>query len=164
MASRYVGFEIYNLGKNSDKDFDLRLLLWGRGGPNWEFEERKYYLEQEAEWNHVKNTNNKAAGKISVFKRLSFLANLAPVTPPTVSSNLGSYKSINSINSGNAFIERKSYAQVVNGGNRISDPINSNSMPRQNFDSMQEIWVKKGQNSFITRPPSFHAIQIFPCS
>jgi hypothetical protein len=139
VASRSVGFQIYNSGKISEKDFDLHLLLWGRDGPNWEYGDKKYYLEQDAEWTHVKNSKNKAAGKISVFKRLSFPVNLAPVTSPSVSSNLGSYESFNSINSGNAFIERKSYGQMVNGGNRISDPINSNSMPRQNFDSKQAI-------------------------
>jgi hypothetical protein len=45
IASRSVGFEIYNSGSFFEKDFVLHFLLWGRGGPNWEFKERKYYLE-----------------------------------------------------------------------------------------------------------------------
>jgi hypothetical protein len=40
-----VGFEIYNSGKLSEKDFDCFIHLWGNGGPNWLFEEKKYYKE-----------------------------------------------------------------------------------------------------------------------
>jgi hypothetical protein len=35
VASRSVGFEIYNSGKLSEKDFDCFIHLWGNGGPNW---------------------------------------------------------------------------------------------------------------------------------
>jgi hypothetical protein len=41
VSSRAVGFEIYNSGKFSEKDFDLYVHLWGNGGPNWLFEEKK---------------------------------------------------------------------------------------------------------------------------
>jgi hypothetical protein len=68
VASRSVGFEIYNSGKISKKYFVLHFLLWGRGGPNWEFKERKYYLEQDSEWTHVQRSKNKVIGKLSVFK------------------------------------------------------------------------------------------------
>jgi hypothetical protein len=64
VVSRLVGFEIYNSGKISEKDFVLHFLLWGRGGPNWEFEERKYYLEQDAEWTHVQRSKSKVIEKI----------------------------------------------------------------------------------------------------
>jgi hypothetical protein len=40
VSSRSVGFEIYNSGKISEKDFDLHIFLWGNGGPNWIFEEK----------------------------------------------------------------------------------------------------------------------------
>jgi hypothetical protein len=39
VASRSVGFEIYNSGKISE-DFELHVFLWGNGGPNWIFEEK----------------------------------------------------------------------------------------------------------------------------
>jgi hypothetical protein len=42
VASRSVGFQIYNIGKFSDKDFEFFVNLWGEGGPNWKFEESKY--------------------------------------------------------------------------------------------------------------------------
>jgi hypothetical protein len=69
VASRSVGFQIYNIGKFSDKDFEFFVNLWGEGGPNWKFEESKYYIEQELEWTKVKI---KKSSKSSVFKRLSF--------------------------------------------------------------------------------------------
>jgi hypothetical protein len=72
VASRSIGFEIYNSGKISEKDFVLHFHLWGRGGPNWEFEEKKFYLEQDSEWTLVQRSKNKDATKLSVFKRLSF--------------------------------------------------------------------------------------------
>jgi hypothetical protein len=34
VSSRAVGFDIYNSGKFSKKDFDLYVHLWGNGGPN----------------------------------------------------------------------------------------------------------------------------------
>jgi hypothetical protein len=50
VAARSVGFHIYNLGKFSDKDFEFFINLWGEGGPNWKFEESRYYLEEDKEW------------------------------------------------------------------------------------------------------------------
>jgi hypothetical protein len=38
VSSSAVGFEIYNLGKFSDKNFEFFINLWGQGGPNWKFE------------------------------------------------------------------------------------------------------------------------------
>jgi hypothetical protein len=32
VSSRSIGFEIYILGKISEKDFDLNIFLWGNGG------------------------------------------------------------------------------------------------------------------------------------
>jgi hypothetical protein len=69
VASRSVGFQIYNIGKFSDKDFEFFVNLWGEGGPNWKFEESKYYIEQDLEWTQVKI---KKSLKSFVFKRLSF--------------------------------------------------------------------------------------------
>jgi hypothetical protein len=65
VSSIVVGFEIYNSGKFSEKDFDLYVHLWGNGGPNWLFEEKKFYKEQDSEWNLV------LPKKKSVFERLS---------------------------------------------------------------------------------------------
>jgi hypothetical protein len=55
VASSAVGFDIHNLGKFSDKNFEFFINLWGHGGPNWQFEERKFYKEQEADWHLVQN-------------------------------------------------------------------------------------------------------------
>jgi hypothetical protein len=58
VASRSVGFQIYNIGKFSDKDFEFFVNLWGEGGPNWKFEKSKYYIEQDLEWTKVKIKKN----------------------------------------------------------------------------------------------------------
>jgi hypothetical protein len=50
VASRSVGFHIYNIGKFLDKCFEFSINLWGEGGPNWKFEEAKFYIEQDKEW------------------------------------------------------------------------------------------------------------------
>jgi hypothetical protein len=161
VASRSVGFEIYNSGKISEKDFVLHFLLWGRGGPNWEFEERKYYLEQDAEWTHVQRSKNKVIGKLSVFKRLSFPAKMEPVISPSINS--GNSKSFSSINLDNVVNERKSYAQVVNGDNRVTDQIIRNSMPSSNYSNGREIWVpKKAKSSSLPGLIPFMQFASFP--
>jgi hypothetical protein len=54
VASRSVGFHIYNIGKFLDKGFQFSINLSGEGGPNWKFEEAKFYIEQDKEWTQVK--------------------------------------------------------------------------------------------------------------
>jgi hypothetical protein len=147
VASRSIGFEIYNSGKISEKDFVLHFLLWGKGGPNWEFEERKYYSEQDAEWTYVQRSKSKAFGKISVFDHLSFPPKMEPITPLPNSSISGNSNKFMSIKRDNADNERKSYAQVVNGGNRITDQINCKSMPPSIYSNGREIWVPKKAKS-----------------
>ena len=49
VLSNSVGFEIYNAGRISEKDFDMVFNLWGHGGPNWHHEERLFYAEEEKE-------------------------------------------------------------------------------------------------------------------
>jgi hypothetical protein len=71
VASRSVGFHTYNIGKFLDKDFEFSINLLSEGGPNWKFEEAKFYIEQDKEWTQVKN---KKSLRTSVFKRLSFSA------------------------------------------------------------------------------------------
>jgi hypothetical protein len=100
VASRSVGFEMYNTGKFSESEFEFFIHLWGNGGPNWKFEEKKFYKEQEKEWKVVqkkcsnlqKLSSPKKMARTSVFERLKF--------PSTVSA---------SNNSGNGAIT-KSYA------------------------------------------------------
>jgi hypothetical protein len=90
VASRSVGFHIYNIGKFSDKDFEFSINLWGEGGPNWKFEEAKFYKEQDEEWTQVKS---KKSLRTSVFKRLSFPAsnsNKSPVPVATVFDRINS--------------------------------------------------------------------------
>jgi hypothetical protein len=145
MASRSIGFEIYNSGKISEKDFVIHFLLWGRGGPNWEFEEKKFYLEQDSAWTHVQRSKNKGTGKLSVFKRLCFPSKNEPVISPSSTFNRDKSKSVISINRYNADNEQKSYAQVVNG---VTTKIMSNSMPPSNYSNRREIWVPKREKSF----------------
>jgi hypothetical protein len=148
VASRSIGFEIYNSGKISEKDFVLHFLLWGRGGPNWEFEEKKFYLEQDSEWAHVQRSKNKDIGKLSIFKRLSFPTKIEPVISPSTTFNCDKSKNFISINCNNASNEQKSYAQVVNG---VTDRIMTNSMPSSIYSNRREIWVPKRQNLFNYR-------------
>jgi hypothetical protein len=83
VASRSVGFHIYNIGKFSDKDFEFSVNLWGDGGPNWKFEESKFYIEQDKEWTQVKS---KKSVRTSVFKRLFFPAQNSIKSPVPVST------------------------------------------------------------------------------
>ena len=53
VASKAVGFEIYNAGKIVEKDFELVFNLWNYGGPNWQREEALYYAELDNEWTLV---------------------------------------------------------------------------------------------------------------
>lgn len=39
VASKSVGFEVYNVGHVTEKDFDAVFNLWGNGGPLWRREE-----------------------------------------------------------------------------------------------------------------------------
>jgi hypothetical protein len=59
------------LVKISEKDFDLFINLWGNGGPNWMFEEIKYYKEKYKEWTLVSQKRN--SQRTSVFKRINCL-------------------------------------------------------------------------------------------
>jgi hypothetical protein len=68
VASKSVGFQIYNSGKISEVDFDITFNLWGNGGPNWLVEEQKFYKEQDASWTVVSNSKP----KVSVLERLKF--------------------------------------------------------------------------------------------
>jgi hypothetical protein len=66
VASKSVGFEIYNAGKILENDFEISFNLWGNGGPNWLVEERKYYSGQDSSWTTVYRK------KSLVFDRLEF--------------------------------------------------------------------------------------------
>lgn len=48
VASKSVGFEIYNAGRISEVDFVIEFNLWGNGGPQWRREELKFYSEQDS--------------------------------------------------------------------------------------------------------------------
>jgi hypothetical protein len=51
VTSSAIGFEICNLSKFSNTDFEFYVNLWGNGGPNWLYEE-KSSIE-----NKIKNGN-----------------------------------------------------------------------------------------------------------
>ena len=53
VASKAVGFEIYNHGRVVENDFELVFNLWGFGGPNWMREEQLFYCEEDASWTLV---------------------------------------------------------------------------------------------------------------
>jgi hypothetical protein len=67
VSSSSVGFQIYNLGSQSQSSFKIFFHLWGQGGPNWIAEEGKFYIEQKGEWTEVKS---KFQNNNSVFSRL----------------------------------------------------------------------------------------------
>ena len=105
IASKFVGFHIYNSGKISEKDFECSFHLWGKGGPNWKFEESKYYKELDAKWTMVNRSRPSVFDRLqpsssaratvpiaSIFSRLTFLA---------VSVQAGSQGFQNRVNSNN---------------------------------------------------------------
>lgn len=53
VASKAVGFDIYNAGRIVELDFELVFNLWGNGGPNWLREESLFYKEEDVEWTLV---------------------------------------------------------------------------------------------------------------
>jgi hypothetical protein len=73
VESRSIGFEIYNAGRILEDHFVVHFHLWGKGGPNWMFEENKFYQEEDASWNTISNKKiSNSNPRDSVFKRLSF--------------------------------------------------------------------------------------------
>jgi hypothetical protein len=76
-----------------------------------------------------------------------FLLKMEPVIYPSNSSISGNSNKFMSINRDNAGNERKSYTQVVNGGNRITDQIIRKSMPPLNYSNGREMWVPKKAKS-----------------
>jgi hypothetical protein len=72
-----VGFEIYNLGSQEQSSFKVFFNLWGRGGPNWLVEEKKFYKEQANEWTEVIPKSSKN----SVFSRISYAQKVASIAP-----------------------------------------------------------------------------------
>ena len=53
VASKSVGFEIYNNGRIVEQDFEVLFSLWNYGGPNWFREELAFYKELDSEWTLV---------------------------------------------------------------------------------------------------------------
>lgn len=53
VASKDVGFFIYNLRSFSCKDFAVFFSLWGNGGANWQKEFQPWTEEQDNEWTIV---------------------------------------------------------------------------------------------------------------
>ena len=86
VASKSVGFELYNSGRISERDFELVFSLWGEGGPNWRREDRLFYQEEQNSWSLVtrgpsRSSSQSGSGNrrrelprhISVFQRLALL-------------------------------------------------------------------------------------------
>jgi hypothetical protein len=146
VASKSVGFQIYNSGKISEVDFDISFNLWGNGGPNWLVEEQKFYKEQDASWTVVSNSKS----KVSVFERLRFPEPAVQTSIPIKSVfqrlNFGASRSVTTaISEGiqNApALTRPSYAQAVSISPQISAPAHK-TVSRQS-----------GQNSLPSLIPS----------
>jgi hypothetical protein len=148
VSSRSVGFEIYNSGKISEKDFDLHIFLWGNGGPNCVFEEKKYYKELVEEWTVVSNKNKSK----SVFQRLSFPPRILKsevsrdIPAPT------SWPNSIPLTMGKTVLKPKSYAQAVDNGFRHNDSFKPpNQFPLKQWG----IWVQKKRRKSQSYRASF---------
>jgi len=53
VASKHVGFLVYNLRRVISSSFDVYFHLWNNGTPHWEREKRTWEIEQEKEWTTV---------------------------------------------------------------------------------------------------------------
>jgi hypothetical protein len=59
VASKAVGFQILNLKCFSCTQFKCYFHLWGRGGPSWTFEYKKWQYENSSEWTLVSPAKKK---------------------------------------------------------------------------------------------------------
>jgi hypothetical protein len=50
VASRNVGFHIYNLRSFSCDQYNIFFNLWGNGGAHWQSEANRYFREEESQW------------------------------------------------------------------------------------------------------------------
>jgi hypothetical protein len=53
VASRNVGFHIYNLRSFSCEEYHIFFNLWNNGGAHWQSEAAKYFKEAAAQWTEV---------------------------------------------------------------------------------------------------------------
>jgi hypothetical protein len=53
VASKHVGFLVYNLRRVISSSFDVYFHLWNNGTPHWEREKRAWEIEQEKQWTAV---------------------------------------------------------------------------------------------------------------
>jgi hypothetical protein len=83
VASTTVGFEIYNESKVCTPMIELFINLWGKGGPNWLIEEKKYYKESDSEWQVVKRKKSSFTNseRLSVFQRMQYAPSHPPLAP-----------------------------------------------------------------------------------
>jgi hypothetical protein len=109
VASKSVGFSIYNQSKFADSDYEFFINLWGDGGPNWLFEEKRFYKEQIDSWRTVQSK----VPRKSVFHRLKF-RNLNSKENKIVPIKTVFERIKAPLNNGSTV--KPSFAQVVNGG------------------------------------------------
>jgi hypothetical protein len=53
VASKNVGFHVYNLKSFSYDEYHIFFNLWGHGGPNWQQEYRNFLAEEDKQWTVV---------------------------------------------------------------------------------------------------------------
>jgi hypothetical protein len=81
MNSRNVGFHVYNLRSFTRDQYKVFFHLWGNEGPHWTSEAKKYYQEEDNQWETISHNRNQNRSYVSVLKgpaRLSG-ANRVPI-------------------------------------------------------------------------------------
>jgi hypothetical protein len=82
VASRNVGFHIYNLRSFSCEQYKIYFNLWSNGGPNWVSEAEKFFKEEECQWSlvsHRKAKNSRSYAEVVSKGPLHTGANWVPL-------------------------------------------------------------------------------------
>jgi hypothetical protein len=82
VASRNVGFHIYNLRSFSCEQYKIYFNLWSNGGPNWVSEVEKFFKEEECQWSlvsHRKAKNSRSYAEVVSKEPLHTGANWVPL-------------------------------------------------------------------------------------
>jgi hypothetical protein len=137
VESRSIGIEIYNAGKILEDHFSVHFYLWGKGGPNWMFEEKKYYQEEDTSWTTISN-HKFSNPKVSVFKRLSFSK---PSPKRSVFSRVkfpAVYSQSIGTNSPRSYAQVVNSNQATNGLNDVRNHEGKNLAPASNILRFKE--------------------------